>query len=72
MPSIEKNSHLVKTIKLGSDEQLAGASQINGAILNFNDSVQHNAASAEELAASSEELSTQATSLRNTMSFFSM
>ena len=72
VPSIEKNSHLVKTIKLGSDEQLAGASQINGAILNFNDSVQHNAASAEELAASSEELSTQATSLRKTMSFFSM
>lgn len=70
LPEIQKTSQLVRDIASASQEQNAGADQINSAIQQLNVITQQNAASSEEMATSAEELAAQAESLKDTVSYF--
>jgi methyl-accepting chemotaxis protein len=70
VPSIGKTSDLVQEISAASEEQSAGVSQINLAMVQLNQVTQQNASSSEELAATAEEMSSQAEQLQQAMSFF--
>ncbi|MBD1587699.1 methyl-accepting chemotaxis protein [Pseudomonas typographi] len=70
VPSIGKTSDLVQEISAASEEQSAGVSQINMAMVQLNQVTQQNASSSEELAATAEEMSSQAEQLQRAMSFF--
>ncbi|MEY3289234.1 MAG: hypothetical protein RLZZ419_1476 [Pseudomonadota bacterium] len=72
VPSIKKTSDLVQEIAAASEEQSAGASQINTAMDQLNQITQQNASSSEELAATSEEMSGQAMRLQELMAFFTV
>ncbi|MEP1094996.1 MAG: methyl-accepting chemotaxis protein [Cyclobacteriaceae bacterium] len=70
IPDIKRTSQLVQDIVASSKEQSLSSEQINNALQHLNETVQHNAAAAEEMAGSSNELRMQAESLKNTISFF--
>lgn len=70
VPDIQETAELVQSISAASSEQRAGVEQINTSIMQLDQVIQQNSASSEELAATSEELSSQATSLRDMISFF--
>jgi methyl-accepting chemotaxis protein len=70
VPSIRKTADLVQEIAAASDEQSAGVSQINSAMLMLDKTTQQGAASSEELAATSEQLSAQADELQQAVAFF--
>jgi len=72
VPSIKKTSDLVQEIAAASEEQSAGAGQINAAMDQLNKITQQNASSSEELAATSEEMSGQAMQLQELMAFFTV
>lgn len=71
-PSIDKTATLVQEIVIASNEQAAGASQINAAMNQLNGITQQNAAASEELAATADSMSTQAKHLQQMMGFFRM
>lgn len=70
VPDIEKTAALIQEIAAASDEQNAGAVQINNAIGQLDSVIQQNASASEEMASTSEELSSQGQQLQATMSFF--
>ncbi|TVM32831.1 methyl-accepting chemotaxis protein [Oceanidesulfovibrio marinus] len=70
VPEIQRNAQLVQEITAASEEQDAGAAQINKAIQQLDQVVQQNASAAEEMASTSEELSSQAEHLQSSMAFF--
>jgi methyl-accepting chemotaxis protein len=70
VPSINKTSDLVQEIAAASNEQSAGAAQINTAMGQLNQITQQNASSSEELAATAEEMSSQAENLQQLVGFF--
>jgi methyl-accepting chemotaxis protein len=70
VPAINKTSELVQEITAASEEQSAGASQINIAMNQLNNITQQNASATEELAATAEEMSSQAELLQQLMSYF--
>lgn len=70
VPDIQKTAELIQEITASSNEQDAGAGQINTAIQGLDQIIQQNAASAEEMASTSEELSGQAALMQSTMGFF--
>jgi methyl-accepting chemotaxis protein len=70
VPAITKTSDLVQEITAASEEQSAGAAQINTAMNQLNQLTQQNASSTEELAATAEEMSGQAEQLQQLMSYF--
>jgi methyl-accepting chemotaxis protein len=70
VPDIMETSRLVDDISVASQEQDAGASQVNAAIQQLSMVTQQNASSAEEMAGSSEELATQAQKLEETVNYF--
>ncbi|MBG0790811.1 MAG: HAMP domain-containing protein [Desulfovibrionaceae bacterium] len=70
VPHIERTAELVQEIATASDEQSAGAAQINQAINQLDQVIQQNATASEEMASTSEELSSQGQQLQATMSFF--
>ncbi|WP_319541350.1 methyl-accepting chemotaxis protein [uncultured Pseudodesulfovibrio sp.] len=70
VPDIEKTASLVQEISASSNEQNAGAIQINQAISQLDMVIQQNASASEEMASTSEELSAQGQTLQATMSFF--
>jgi methyl-accepting chemotaxis protein len=72
VPSIKKTSDLVQEIAAASEEQSAGAGQINTAMGLLNNITQQNASSSEQLAATSEEMSEQAEQLQELMAFFTV
>ena len=72
VPDIEKTASLVQEISAASDEQHAGATQINQAISQLDNVIQQNASASEEMASTSEELSAQGQQLQVTMSFFNV
>jgi len=69
-PNIKRTSDLVQEITAASEEQSAGAAQINTAMGQLSQTTQQNASSSEELAATAEEMSGQAEQLQQTMAFF--
>lgn len=70
VPDIRRTAQLVEEITASSQEQEAGADQINKALHQLDQVVQSNAAASEEMASTAEQLSSQAESLQQTMSFF--
>lgn len=72
VPDIQKTSELIQEISTASDEQTAGAEQVNTGIHDLNKVVQQNASASEEVASTAEELSSQAEQLQDTMLFFKL
>jgi len=72
VPGIGKTSDLVQEISAASQEQSAGAAQINNAMNQMNQITQQNASASEQLAATAEEMSGQAEQLQDLMSFFKL
>ncbi|ALO34086.1 hypothetical protein CMT41_04600 [Colwellia sp. MT41] len=72
VPSINKTADLVQEIAAASAEQATGVHQINEAIAQVNQTMQHNAAASEELSATSEEMNVQALQLQESVNFFTL
>ncbi len=70
VPAIQKTADLVQEITSASNEQKAGAEQINKAIQQLDQVIQQNAAAAEEMAATATELDAQAEELQQSASYF--
>ena len=70
VPSINKTADLVQEIAAASSEQATGVHQINEAIAQVNQTMQHNAAASEELSATSEEMNIQAVQLQESVNYF--
>lgn len=70
VPSIARTSDLVQEIAAASQEQSAGAGQINTAMNQMSQLTQQNASASEELAATAEEMTGQSEQLQLLMSFF--
>ncbi|TPH19375.1 hypothetical protein EPA86_00620 [Litorilituus lipolyticus] len=70
VPSINKTADLVQEIAAASSEQTSGVHQINEAIAQVNQTMQHNAAASEELSATSEEMNIQAVQLQDSVNYF--
>ncbi|MCQ8105193.1 methyl-accepting chemotaxis protein, partial [Methylomonas sp. SURF-2] len=70
VPSITKTSELVQEIAAASQEQSAGALQVNTAMTQMNQITQQNASASEELAATAEEMAAQTEQLKSLMGFF--
>ncbi|MDO6427394.1 methyl-accepting chemotaxis protein [Thalassotalea sp. 1_MG-2023] len=72
VPSINKTADLVQEIAAASAEQATGVHQINEAISQVNQTMQHNAAASEQLSATSEEMNIQAVSLQDSVNYFKL
>lgn len=70
IPEIQRTAELIQEISAASNEQNAGAGQINSSIIELDKVVQQNAAASEETAAMAEQLSSQARVMQGTVSFF--
>jgi methyl-accepting chemotaxis protein len=70
VPEILETAERIREITVAAGEQAQGADQINAAIRELNEVIQHNASAAEEMAATSEELSSQADQLLGTVAYF--
>ena len=70
VPSIQKTAELVQEIAAASNEQQAGAEQINRAVSQLDTIIQQNASGAEEMASVSENLAEQGLQLKETVAFF--
>ena len=67
VPNIRRTADLVQEINAASNEQSAGAEQINDAIQQLEQVIQQNASASEEMSSTAEELSSQAAMLRETI-----
>ena len=72
VPDIKKTARLIQEIASSSREQTQGVEQINKALLQLDEVIQHNASASEELASMAEELSGQARAMNETVSFFTV
>lgn len=70
IPDIKHTAELVDEIVAASNEQNAGATQINTAVQQLDGVIQTNASLSEEISSTSEELAGQCSSLRQIVSFF--
>nr|WP_319581788.1 methyl-accepting chemotaxis protein [uncultured Pseudodesulfovibrio sp.] len=70
VPDIEKTAELIREITVASNEQNAGAEQINSALQQLDHVVQQNAAASEEMASTSADLAGQAHNLEQLVAFF--
>lgn len=70
VPTIRRTADLVREVAAASNEQSAGVSQINRAMMLVDQVTQRNASAAEELASTAEEMSAQAEALQQTIAFF--
>jgi methyl-accepting chemotaxis protein len=70
VPQIRKNAELVQDISSASAEQSASIDQISKGVEQMDQSVQSNAAQAEELASTAMELEAQTKIMREVLSFF--
>lgn len=70
VPDIKKTAELVQEISAACSEQNTGAEQINSAIQDLDDVIQHNAAAAEQIASTAGNLSQRSDDLKQTTDFF--
>jgi methyl-accepting chemotaxis protein len=70
VPDIKRTADLIQEIAAATNEQDAGAAQINKAISELDKVVQQNASASEQIASTSEELSGQAGTLQAVINFF--
>jgi methyl-accepting chemotaxis protein len=72
VPEIDKTVHLVQEITSSSQEQAAGAVQINNAVQQLNMVTQQTASASEEIAANADSLMDMARQLKEVISFFKL
>ena len=72
VPDIQRTSELVHAISVASNEQNAGAGQINSTVRELDRIVQQYASAAEEMAASSHAMSELASDMQQSISFFNV
>ena len=72
IPQINKTSDFVKDIAAASHEQNNGADQINSSIIQFDNVIQQNVISSEEMSSMAEKLSNQAEKMTRAISFFKL
>jgi methyl-accepting chemotaxis protein len=72
VPDIEKTAALVQEISVASREQNTGAEQVNHAIQQFDQVIQHNAAISGEVLTTAEALARQAEQLQQAIAFFTL
>jgi methyl-accepting chemotaxis protein len=72
VPSMKKTYDLVQEVAAASNEQTSAVTQINIAMGEVDRVTQRNASAAEELATTAEELSSQASVLRDAISYFAL
>lgn len=70
LPEVKHTAQLVEEIATASREQRQGVDQINSAIQELSEVIQHNASASEEMAASANDLSDQAQGLKAASGFF--
>ncbi len=70
VPDITKTAELVQEISAASNEQNAGAEQINKAIQQLDQVIQQNVIASEELTSTAMNFTSQAEQLQNVMAFF--
>ncbi|SOC23720.1 methyl-accepting chemotaxis protein (MCP) signalling protein, partial [Rhodobacter maris] len=70
VPDIQRTAELVAEISNASQEQNAGASQINVAIQQLDKVTQQNTSASEEIAATAEELESQSSQLQKVIGYF--
>ena len=70
IPDIQRTAELVQEINAASNEQTAGADQVNRAIQQLDEVIQQNASVAEEMSSTAEELTAQAQAMMDSMSIF--
>ena len=70
LPDIRRTGELAEEIAAAAKEQSVGTDQIASAILQFDEVVQRNSSTAEELASTAEELAGQAELLSDAIAFF--
>nr|WP_321257901.1 methyl-accepting chemotaxis protein [uncultured Pseudodesulfovibrio sp.] len=70
VPDIKRTAELIQEIAAASNEQNAGAEQVNKAMLKLDEMTQQIAAAAEEVSATSEELARQSVQLQSAIAFF--
>ena len=70
VPDIERTSHLVAEISRASQEQDAGATQVNIAIQQLDKVTQENTSAADEMSTTAEALASQAEQLQAAIKFF--
>ena len=68
----KKTSDLLLEVAAASNEQASGVTQMNRAMSQLDQVTQRNAAAAEELSSTAEEMSSQATTLQDAISFFTV
>lgn len=72
LPDIRKTSELVQEITASSNEQRAGADQINNAIQQLDQVIQQNASTSEEMSSTATDLADRAELLKEIISFFKL
>jgi methyl-accepting chemotaxis protein len=70
VPDIKKTAELVQEISAASNEQNAGAAQINKAIQQLDQVIQQNVTASEELTSTAMSFTSQSEQLQNVMGFF--
>ena len=71
VPDIKKTAELVQEISAASNEQNAGAAQINKAIQQLDQVIQQNVTASEELTATAMNFTSQSEQMQNVIGFFS-
>jgi methyl-accepting chemotaxis protein len=72
VPSIKKTAELVQEVATASREQAAGVSQVNKAMNQMDQVTQRNASAAEELSGTADQMASQAASLQQLLSAFTI
>ena len=70
VPTIEENANLVEQISHASNEQNIGATQVQNAIIQLSDVIQHNTKEADQLSTDASELANLAAKLNKLMGYF--
>jgi len=70
LPEMEHARHTMEEIAKASEEQRSGVGQINMALMQLNEVIQHNASASTELATRANSLQEEAEHLRSVISYF--
>ena len=70
LPDMDRTRSIMEEIAIASEEQRSGVGQINMAIMQLNEVIQHNASSSEEVAANANKLHDEAEKLKKAVQYF--
>jgi len=72
LPDMDRTRSIMEEISVASEEQRSGVGQINMALTQLNEVIQHNASSSEEVAANATKLHDEAERLKNAVRYFTI